>query len=158
MSRWLLRTIALSLLLFSCDSSRVYESFHELPQGWSATDTITFDVGLEDMNREYRLTTQFRCSNTYPYSNLYYQLILKSIEGEVLSSGLEQVFFFEQKTGKPLGDGLGDFFTVEQSVDRSWPIGITDSARVQIVQYMRIDTLQGIDRVGLRINLPHIED
>lgn len=147
--------VILSLTLIamaSCDSNRMFEEFRELPEGWAVVDTASFPVYLTQGDKDYRMTTQFRCDISYPFNNLYYHLILRDSRRSVLSSNLEQVLFFEPKTGKPLGSGLGDLYSVEQTIDRVVTLNEPDTVWVQLIQYMRQDTLKGIDRVGLRVD------
>jgi gliding motility-associated lipoprotein GldH len=144
---------ALTFVIFGCDSSRVFEDFKELPEGWALTDTVKFVVALDQTKGSYDFTTQFRCESSYPYSNLYYHLQLKNTKDSVLHEGLNEVNFFEPKTGKPLGSGLGDLYHIEHVALEKFSLTKKDSIQISIVQYMRIDLLQGIDRVGLRVNV-----
>ena len=146
------------VLLMSCDTTRIYEDFEEIPQGWSLVDTIQFDVAYNPATAGLiDLTTQFRCAITYPYSNLYYYLIITDSRDSALLSKLEEVQFFDAKTGKPLGDGLGDLYHREDLVVTGLSLPTSDTLTVSMIQYMRLDTLRGIDRVGLRVNT-QVED
>ncbi|MFT4738928.1 MAG: gliding motility-associated lipoprotein GldH, partial [Paraglaciecola sp.] len=83
MSKYLIM-IALSVTMLSCSSSRVYEEFAELPQGWAVADRQHFKVPTAEWEEEYSLTTQFRVSLSYPYSNLYYELSVISRSKDTL--------------------------------------------------------------------------
>jgi gliding motility-associated lipoprotein GldH len=141
------------LFFFGCDSTRVYEDFQELPEGWAVGDTLQFRVLLDGSEGPYDFTTQFRCDAAYPYSNLYYYLLINNRKDSILFTGLKEVMLFEPKTGKPLGSGLGDLYNVEHPVLSDFSVIGKDSLMVSIIQYMRIDKLQGVDRVGLRVNV-----
>lgn len=152
----MIRTLGLILCvcigMTSCDSSRIYEDFKELPSGWSISDTVNFAVALDAGQNTYQFTSQFRCDVTYQYSNLYYYFQVRNTRDSLLYDALEEVQFFDQKTGRPLGSGLGDLYHVEDLVMADFNNGGLDSVRVSMIQYMRLDTLQGIDRIGLRVN------
>jgi gliding motility-associated lipoprotein GldH len=139
--------------IIGCDRSRIYEAFNDYPMGWSVGDTAAFKVQVDKNNVPLAFTAEFRCDNTYPYNNLYYRFEISDQQDSVLYSELKEVLFFEPKTGKPLGNGLGDFFTVEDKVLTEWNDVTSDSIEVSIIQFMRIDTLRGVDRVGLRVDL-----
>ncbi|MFT4785839.1 MAG: gliding motility-associated lipoprotein GldH [Cyclobacteriaceae bacterium] len=151
MSKYLIM-IALSVTMLSCSSSRVYEEFAELPQGWAVADRQHFIVPTAEWEEEYSLTTQFRVSLSYPYSNLYYELSVISRSKDTLYQALEEAIFFDQKSGKPLGSGIGDLFHIEHSIRPSIAIEETDTVNIVLTQYMRVDTLVGLDRIGVRIN------
>jgi gliding motility-associated lipoprotein GldH len=142
----------LLVIIYSCDSSRVYEVFEEVPEGWSVGDTAIFDVPLTSPEQSYQFTSQFRCDLTYPYSNLYYYFQVRDEQDSLLSSELLQVELFDPKTGAPLGSGLGDLYHVEDISLSGFNPDQEGTYQVTIIQYMRLDTLRGIDRIGLRVN------
>ena len=100
MNRFLV-CLSLIWLLYSCDSTRVYEDFKELPYGWSVSDTVSFEIELDPSDAPYIVTSQFRSDISYPYSNLYYYFQISDHRDSLIYSELQEVELFETKTGKP---------------------------------------------------------
>ena len=151
MNRFLV-CLSLILVLKSCDSSRVFEDFEDLSSGWAISDTVSFHVELGPSDFPYMITSQFRADISYPYSNLYYYFQMSDEKDSLIYSELREVELFEAKTGKPLGSGLGDLYHVEDVSFIDLSIAEKSKFKASIIQYMRLDTLRGIDRIGLRVN------
>lgn len=139
-------------LLYGCDSTRVFEEFSEVPSGWAIADTITFQVELEPAEVPFQFTSQFRTDISYPYSNLYYYFQLTDQSDSLVYSELQEVALFDAKTGEPTGSGLGDLYHVEDVVLTGYQPTRRSKLQVSLIQYMRLDTLRGIDRIGIRVN------
>ena len=136
-------------LMLSCDSSRVYEQFQAIPDFWSQNDTLSFDFKVKETGY-YKITFHVRQSSEYRYNNFYYYYFLSS--DSVLYDGLNEINFYDSKTGKPLGKGIGDLFDHRDEVLDSIELYPKKNYRFSILQYMRKDSLTTIKRVGLRIN------
>ena len=57
-----------------------------------------------------------RYSNRYRFQNLYVTRILEDRRGRKLDSTLVNLQMFDEKTGRPLGSGLGDIFTISEPI------------------------------------------
>lgn len=144
--------IILSILIYSCDSSRVYEDFNDMEEAFWHIDSIqTFDFQIEDTTRNYNVLATFRNASSYPFYNLYFQYSITDSLGEVLTQELKEVTLFNAKTGEPYGDGLGDLFDHAFPVRENYTFPSPGTYSLQFQQFMRMDTLPFILSVGGRV-------
>ncbi len=138
--------------LFGCDSSRIYEQFQETGIHWHQDSSIVFvaDVPNEYVG-PYNLVAHFVNDNSYDYYNLYFQYRLKNENDSLLKSELKELIIFHPKTGYPMGAGSGDKFENKIILEENADFSGVDSIRVEFQQFMRVQELQNIVRVGLRL-------
>ena len=138
------------VLLFCCDQNRVMEDFKDLNGIWHKDSTVIFNFNIEDASRTYNLKAEFSSRFTYSYYNLYfnYKLLLGD---SVILKKLEEIILFEPKTGKPLGSGVGNLFDHEKILLEDFSFFTSGSYRIELDQFMRIDSLSDVERVGARI-------
>ncbi|MEO1255055.1 MAG: gliding motility lipoprotein GldH, partial [Bacteroidota bacterium] len=61
-------------ILFSCDSSRVYEDFNDMEEAFWHLDSIqSFSFEIADESKPYNVLSTFRNASSYPFYNLYFQ-------------------------------------------------------------------------------------
>ena len=58
---------------------------------------------------------------------------------------------FEPKTGKPLGTGMGSTFDRNFDFIQSHTFEVSGHYSMKLTQFMRLDTLQDIDQIGVRV-------
>jgi len=145
-------TLILSLfwVITACNNGRVYESFQELEAlNWVVSDTISFNVDSLEASSGLSSILSIRYDDKYEYNNLYVRYLLRDSAYKVLVDSLLNIHLFDPKTGKPLGQGFGNrrirYDTLPGDV-------IQPNSTFQFIQYMRIDTLSGIESIGLKIN------
>jgi len=146
---WLL---GLVVVLFACDTNRVYETNTDLAdEQWTKDQIVSFDFDIEDANQAYNLYANIRNAQHYPYHNLYYQYELRDSVGTGLKKELQNIILFEPKTGEPFGEGLGDIFDHRQLLLEQFKFPAPGSYSMSLQQYMRNDTLPLIMSVGVRV-------
>ena len=90
-----------------------------------------------------------RYDDKYEYNNLYVRFLLRDSVDKVLMDSLLNIHLFDPKTGKPLGQGFGNRRIRYDTL----PGGLIQAkSTFQFIQYMRKDTLAGIESIGLKIN------
>jgi len=136
----------LGLVLFSCDGTRVYEQFEEVPnQLWASTDTLHYELQNLDSAEHFLVSVRF--NEDYPYTNIYLKLLESDSSGTMLEEKLVNVILFDPKSGKPLGKGFGGTRSLYDTLDYK----INKNAyNLDILQYMRVNQLKGIQAVGLK--------
>ncbi|MFK7952389.1 MAG: gliding motility lipoprotein GldH [Ekhidna sp.] len=150
--------LIISILIFSCDSSRVYEDFNDMEDAFWHIDSVqTFDFKIEDTTRNYNVLATFRNASSYPFYNLYFQYSIADSLGNVLTQELKEVTLFNAKTGEPYGDGLGDLFDHAFPVQENYTFPRVGSYSIQFQQFMRMDTLPFIMSVGGRVEFAEAE-
>jgi len=134
----------------ACNNSRVYESFQELEAlKWVVSDTISFNVDSLEASTGLSSILSIRYDDKYEYNNLYVRYLLRDSVDKVLMDSLLNIHLFDPKTGKPLGQGYGNRRIMYDTLPGDV---IQPNSTFQFIQYMRKDTLLGIESIGLKIN------
>lgn len=134
---------------FACNQDRLYESFQDIrSQRWIVTDTLSFTVDSLETTAPVTASVGIRYNDNYEYHNLYLRYLLKDSLKTVLIDSLLHVGLFDSKTGVPLGKGFGNRRTVYDTLPGNQiPFG----SSIHLIQYMRKDSLRGIESVGIKI-------
>lgn len=144
--------LTISILIFSCDSSRVYEEFNDMEEAFWHIDSIqTFNFQIADTSQSYNVLATFRNASSYPFYNLYFQYSISDSLGVVLEKELKEVTLFNAKTGEPYGSGLGDLFDHAFPLQENYSFNEPGTYTLQMQQFMRMDTLPFIMSVGGRV-------
>lgn len=149
MRNWCL--LCLITLLAACDSSRIYEEFQDVDTYWLSDQKSSFVFEIEDHSLDYRVIAHVRNDISYPFRNLYLNYTLQTAEDSVMKEELKQLQLFEPKSGEPFGSGIGDQFNNELVLEDQIKFPANGAYRVDLKQFMRVDSLSGIHRVGLRV-------
>ncbi len=134
--------------LFSCDGDRVFEEFYSFESNsWSEEDTAAFDLKeVKAMSGKKLIAVRY--NEEYPFSNCYIRVISSDTSGLELDNKLINVPLFDLKSGKPMGKGFGNTFTMYDTL----PFEVSGNAsEVKFIQYMRQENLPGLEAVGLKI-------
>jgi gliding motility-associated lipoprotein GldH len=137
-------TITLSLLQ-ACSGDRVFEAYQGMEkQSWNINDTVSFDLNPQE-NTIGLIAVKY--NTDYAYRNLYFKYFLSDSAGNTLESQLLNIRLFDSKEGKPTGKGFGSTFTRMDTL----PIESQDQYhKIEFVQYMRVDDLEGIEAIGFK--------
>jgi gliding motility-associated lipoprotein GldH len=106
----------------------------------------------------YDLELILRNAVNYPYGNIYVQYEILNSEGVVLEKALESYQLFDQKSGEPFGDGLGDLFDHEFEMQENYHFPQPGSYTIRLTQFMRMDNLPLILSVGISIDRSESDD
>ena len=135
-------------LVFSCSQDRTFEEFHSFElQSWEEKDSVNFDLrGLKEIKGKKLVGVRF--SEEYPFSNCYIRIISQDSVGNILDNKLVNVPLFDSKSGKPRGKGFGNSFTTYDTL----PFEFSElTSELAFIQYMRLESLPGLEAVGLKI-------
>ena len=145
--------MAMLVVVLSCDSERLYEKNFDFDlRFWPISEQPNFEFVISDSIHAYNLYCNIRNSVSYPYSRLFVNAYLQDSAGRVLQKRLTEVFLFDPKTGKPFGDsGIGDIYDHRVPVLDNYTFPYRGKFRMKFEQQMRLDSLQGILAVGLRV-------
>lgn len=141
------------LLIFSaCDYSAVYKNYVDIDNGvWHVDSVPTFDFTIVDASKEYEVNYNIRYTVEYPFRNLFITYTLEDSSGNVLKSDLQEINLFENKTGAPLGKGLGDIFDIEVLGITPLKVNNAGNYRIKLRQFMRKENLEAIMSVGIAV-------
>ncbi|KEO74790.1 gliding motility lipoprotein GldH [Anditalea andensis] len=147
MNKLLLVVVILTGLLgfTSCDQNRLYEEYNHLQMTqWSETDTVAFVY--EPTVRSPAAFLAIRYNDGYDYHNLYVKYQVLDSIGNIREERLINLQLFDPKSGRPLGDGFGNTYTLYHPLPiKRW------GDHFRFIQYMRQPELPGIEAVGLKI-------
>jgi gliding motility-associated lipoprotein GldH len=144
--------IATIFALVACDEQRVYEKNLDLAGNQWYIDTIpSFTFRIDDPNLNYNIYYNIRNAVNYPYYNLYVTYSLQDSTGKAISSHLQNLILADSKTGKPLGNGLGDLFDHQILSLKNYRFPSAGPYTFRVKQYMRQDPLPLIMSVGIRV-------
>jgi gliding motility-associated lipoprotein GldH len=154
MMKWLFLSASLLFILSGCHPNRIYDKNKNLDDGLWHKDTVkAFTFEIEDKTLQYNLYGNLRNSMSYPYQNIYLQIEMESADGTKFFDELKNVNLFEPKTGKPLGDGLGDLFDHRILLKQNYTFPEAGNYRVMYQQKMREKELPYILSVGLMVEI-----
>jgi len=155
---WLF-VLALSYILVSCDSNRVYDEYKSVPNGWHKDSIVSFKLNPPDSLKPYDLFVNVRNTNAYKYSNLF--LIVEMIfpHGKTIKDTLE--YRMADPSGKLLGEGVMDIKENKLWYKENVVFNEDGEYTVNIQHAMRengkvngVVSLEGITDIGFRIEQP----
>jgi len=141
------------LILFGCDKDRLYEKDYDFKdRTWIVKEIPSFEFVISDSAQLYNIYYRVRNSNDYPYARIFIKYNLIGPSNNSISGNLVSNFLFDQKSGVPLGSsGIGDKFDNQFLLLAKQKFKELGSYKVTMEQFMRTDTLAGIEAVGLRV-------
>jgi len=139
--------LLMCILVFGCDGSRLFEKYQGMETGsWNVIDTVSFD--LPKIPESHKTIVGVKYNSDYEFRNLYLTYLLKDSLNQIIESQLLEIPLFDNKSGKPLGSGFGNTFTKYDTL----PL-LTNRpySKIQFLQYMRVDKIDGIEAVGVKV-------
>jgi gliding motility-associated lipoprotein GldH len=147
---WPIFVLLSCVTLFSCDPSRVFEKNIAIQhRTWEQKNPLAFDVPVQDTVSAHDLYINVRNAGNYQYSNLFLFVKMVFPDGRIAIDTVECTL--ADPSGKWLGDGLGDIYDNQKLFKRGIRFPRKGLYRFEIEQAMRIDPLQGITDIGLRL-------
>lgn len=142
-------------MLFACDSTAVYKQTADIKDSkWLIKDVPSFTFEIKDETQAYNIYYVVRNTISYPYYNLYLnRRLIDATTKKPLSIRMEEITLFDGKSGKPLGNGIGDIFDhrVISSTFSNYKFPKKGKYTLQVEQYMRQNPLVGIVSIGIVI-------
>jgi len=144
------------MIIWSCDSNRIYDEYESLPGGWNKDSVISFDLPQIDSISDYNLFINVRNNNDYAFSNIFLIANIQFPHGKVITDTLE--YQMAQPSGEWLGTGFGDVKENKLWYKERVNFNEPGQYKISIQHAMRksgsetgIENLEGITQVGLRI-------
>lgn len=145
-----LSLVILSTIYYSCNPNTVFNQNVVLPvDGWYKNNAVAFNVNIYDTLETYEFGLNVRNSTNYRYSNLYVFLITEFPNGNISRDTIELRLANDE--GKWLGKGWGDVKENNIVLKRSLAFPLSGNYRFLVQQAMRVDTLVGINDIGISI-------
>jgi gliding motility-associated lipoprotein GldH len=139
--------------LMGCDQSRVYEQNVDFDERyWLVNEKPEFEFTIDQPADKYTIYGNLRNTISYPYARVFFTYHLQDSAGTELEKKLVTQYLFDSKTGKPFGNsGLGDIYDHRFELLPDYQFRHRGKYKIRLEQMMRIDTLQGILAVGVRV-------
>jgi len=141
------------IILISCGGNRIYEENVDFKNRiWQADSLGEFVFRVEDSTATYNLYFNIRNTTNYPFHNMYINYNLADSSGNVIAEELVNKNLFAEKTGEPLGDGIGGIFSHQFALLTGYEFPHRGPFQLQIQQYMRLDSLPGVVSLGVKVS------
>jgi len=142
--------IIISATLFSCSHDTVFNESVEIPaSGWYKNNAVSFNVMILDSLQNYDFGIIVRNSVNYRYSNLYFFLTTEFPNGNISRDTIECILADHE--GRWLGKGWGSIKENDILLNSNLRFPVNGEYKFLIQQAMRVDTLSGINNIGLSI-------
>ena len=142
---------ALSLLLPSCGNSVLYDSSMSVNEhGWLPTDSLRFDVDVDDTTHLFDFLIEVRNNVNYPYSNLFLFVNTTFPDGSVARDTMECPLANEEGRwyGKRAGRYVDSRYRLRTS---SMRFPMSGQYSFAVSNGMRDSAIDGIKDIALRI-------
>ncbi|MFN3489064.1 MAG: gliding motility lipoprotein GldH [Emticicia sp.] len=144
--------LVLSIWVLSCDSNAIFKSYEDLKDtNWYVKNVPSFTFEVKDETIPYNIYLLIRNASQYSYNNLYLTRYIYGPDGKQISNRLEEVTLFDSRTGKPLGEGLGDIWDHKVLSTRNFMFPKKGKYTIKLKQYMRQDPLPSVMSVGISV-------
>lgn len=138
--------------LLSCDSNAVFKDHEDIDDGmWYVKNEPSFTFEITDISQPYNVYYLVRNSIGYPYYNLFVKRFLLNDKNKVVNEALNELILMDERTGKPMGDGLGDLFDHKIVALKNYRFPKAGKYSFKVRQYMRQDPLPGIMSMGVSV-------
>ncbi|MBD5259728.1 MAG: gliding motility lipoprotein GldH [Bacteroides sp.] len=151
MSRILSAITALLLVgaLAACRGNDEFSRFVEIDRAaWGYGDTVTVVVSHLDSLPSKKLSVGVVHNDDFPYQNLWVEVSYTDSIGKLYRDSVN--LQLADEFGRWQGKSLAGSHQYEATLSHAFPLA--DSTRVNLRHIMRVDTVRGIERVGLTVS------
>lgn len=136
--------------LSACRPDIIMDEFKSLPEsGWKQGKKVAFDFEINDTTRYTSFFINLRITGDYPFSNMYVVSHITTPEKSIQSQRSHLVLARED--GKWLGSGMGDIISYQLPIIENAILRKKGKYRIELEQYMRMETLPDVKDVGIMI-------
>lgn len=147
---FLLPIFLLLTFLTGCGKSYFYSEITEIPaQTWTYANVLSFEVNVEDVTAQYNLLLDITHDVDFPYQNIY--LKFHAIEPTGRETVTQVPVDLANKGGVWFGDCDDEWCQLEGFLQKGLKFSEAGKYTFKLEQYMRIEALEGIQSVGLKI-------
>lgn len=139
-------------ILFSCQRKKSEIKIATINQEkWPANESLDFKFRTETENFQTDFLYQVQMNPEFAYENIWLNYCLQGPKGDTLICSTDNLFLFEPKTGKPYGQGCRERLFLDAYFLKNVILKDTGIYKISIRHYLRTDTLQGIQSIGIRM-------
>ncbi len=137
-------------LLTGCGKSYFFSEVTEIPaQTWTYANILEFEVNVEDVMAKYNLLLDITHAANFPYQNIYIKF--HAIDPKGYETITQVPVEFANKGGVWFGDCDDEWCHLEGFLQKNLEFSEMGKYIFKLEQYMRIEALEGIQSVGLKI-------
>lgn len=139
----------LSMSLFSCDSRDiVFEKSIEIKNSqWTYADSLLYTFPVKDTSKIYNILLDISHAKNYAFQNIYLKIHTRFPSGKRLQNQVN--IDLAEPSGKWTGDCGRNSCELEIPIQQDAYFNETGNYTITIEQYLRKDTLSGIEAVGV---------
>jgi gliding motility-associated lipoprotein GldH len=142
----------LFMVLSSCDRNVLYEKNERIPDAsWNKNQILEFHVEVTDTINPHHISINVRNMNNYHMSNLF--LFVSITSPDELFNRDTVLYYLAEPSGKWVGKGFGNVWSNRYRYKSNIRFPVSGTYRFEIEQAMRIDNLEGISDIGLRVEI-----
>jgi gliding motility-associated lipoprotein GldH len=134
----------------SCDSNAVFDDYQSFDEAkWNKDNIVSFDLKLDDTLTSNNIYINIRNTVDYPFSNLYLFSKVYFPNGKVVVDTLE--YEMTDDMGEWLGDGVGELKDNLLFYKKDVVFYEKGEYKITLRHGMRVDDLEGVKDLGVRI-------
>lgn len=142
--------VILSLIVVSCSQTAIYDSSVVVENEELNRDSVAvFEVGIADTAQLYNIAINIRNTTEYRFQNIYIFADIIAPNGAVQRDTVE--CFLADNAGRWLGKGHGALRDNRFVYRRGVKFATRGSYTFRLQQAMRVNPLQGIANIGIRV-------
>lgn len=142
----------LSIFFSACSKNEVFYEFSTVKnEKWSKNDTLFFqiDSGLIQPEVKYNISIELANSANYPYQNIW--LYVSDNIRDTLFENRGKQYLLADDFGKWHGSGWGAVYQISLEYEKDIIFPQDRAYCIKIVHGMRDEPLEGIEKVGIKI-------
>jgi gliding motility-associated lipoprotein GldH len=141
--------LLLAFIMLGCSGNEHVNERQSMGEvGWIQKNKFEVPFQITDTSQVYDMQVAIRQTNTYSFYNLYFISEILNEEGKSFKKAEAEAIFYDAKSGKPKGSGLGDMYSHSYTIFKNLKFPKLGAYRIRLQQNMRMDTLEGIVSVG----------
>ncbi len=139
----------LAFVILGCGGNELVNERQSMGEmGWIQKNKFEIPFQITDTSQVYEMQVAIRQTNMYSFYNLYFISEILSEENKSIKRAEAEAIFYDAKSGKPKGSGLGDMYSHTYTIFKNLKFPKSGTYRIRLQQNMRMDTLEGIVSVG----------
>jgi gliding motility-associated lipoprotein GldH len=139
-----------AIMLNSCDSSRVYDTYRTIPQGMWHTDSVqVFSFTIDNSGQNHTIFVNIRNDRSYEFSNLWLFINIIPPEGEQITDTIQIVL--ADPSGRWLGEGFTGVYLNKVPYRTQIYFPFEGEYIIKIQHGMRPRVLKGLTDIGIRV-------
>lgn len=139
----------MAFVFLGCSGNELVNETQSMGEiGWIQKNKFEIPFEITDTSTLYDMQVAIRQTNTYSFYNLYFISEILNGDGIRMKKAEAEAIFYDAKSGKPKGSGLGDLYSHSYTIFKNLKFHRLGKYRIRLQQNMRIDTLEGIVSVG----------